>query len=192
VKATVQRIETQIREYAEQFLRSEYGEKALEKLAPIRISAIDAYDDGGVSEATETEVKLAAKRDVDAGKLTETTKLILRHELGHILDETERDFPEFDEAILHERIAWENAKPKTAAEKWYKNISIRTHLDPLKMQSMGFPRPETKLSPQQLEAGRLAEIARMKKDSLWVDEVLAKRFAMANLVEDPNYYNRIQ
>ena len=33
-------------------------------------------------EASETEIKLAAKRDVNAGKLTDTTKLILRHELG--------------------------------------------------------------------------------------------------------------
>lgn len=192
MKATIQQIEIEIKEYAEQFLRKEYGEKALEKLAPIHISLVDAYDEGGISEATDTEIKLAAKRDVDAGKLTETTKLILRHELGHILDETERDFPEFAEEIVHEKIAWENAKPKTAAENWYKNISIRTHIDPLKMQSMGFPRPETKLLSQQLEVGTLAEVERMKKDSVWVDEVLAKRFAMANLVENPNYYNPTQ
>ena len=43
-------------------------------------------------------------------------------------------------------------KPKTPAEKWYKNISIRTHVDPLKMQSLGFPRPETKVSPQTAQA----------------------------------------
>jgi len=178
-----------MREYAEEFLRKEYDEQALAKLSLIHISAIDAYDDGGISEATDKEVKLAAKRDIDAGKLTNTTKMILRHELGHVLDEGLPDFPEFKEEIKHEKIAWEKAKLKTTAEKWYKNISIRTHIDPLKMQALGFPRPETKLSPQQLQVGTLAEVTRMKKDSVWVDEVLAKRFAMANLVENPTYYN---
>jgi hypothetical protein len=192
VKATIQFIESAIREYAIQFLQNEYGQKALTKLALIGISAIDAYDDGGVSEATESEVKLAAKRDVDAGHLTETTKLILRHELGHLLDESTRDSSEFDEEILHEKIAWENAKPKTAAEKWYRNLSIRTHTDPLKMMAVGFPRPETKLSPQRLQQGTRLEIARMKRDSLWVDEVLAERYAMANLIENPDYYNKVQ
>jgi hypothetical protein len=190
MKAILQQIETEIREYARAFLKSEYGEQALQKFALINISAIDAYDDGGISEATETEIKLAVKRDIDAGKLTGTTKLIIRHEMGHIFDETLPDFPEFEEEIKHEKIAWENAKPKTAAENWYKNISIRTHIDPLKMRALGFPRPETKLSSQQLQEGILAEIARMKKDSVWVDEVMAKRFAMANLVEDPTYYKR--
>jgi len=32
----------------------------------------------------------------------------------------------------------------------------------------------------------------MKKDSVWVDEVLAERFALANLIENPNYYNTTQ
>jgi hypothetical protein len=192
VKATVQRIESQIREYAAEFLQSEYGEQALEKLALISITAIDSYDDGGVSEATESAVKLAAKRDIDAGHLTNTTKLILRHELGHILDESQRDSPDFDEEIVHEKIAWDNAKPKTAAEKWYRNLSIRTHLDPLKMMAIGFPRPETKVSPQKLQQGMKSEIARMHKNSAWVDETLAERYAMANLIENPNYYNPAQ
>jgi hypothetical protein len=192
VKATVQRIESQIRTYATEFLQAEYGAEALSKLAPIRLTAIDAYDDGGVSEATESEVKLAAKRDIDAGHLTDTTKLILRHELGHILDESQRDSEEFDEEMLHEKIAWDNAKPKTAAEKWYRNISIRTHLDPLKMMTIGFPRPETKVSAQKLQLGIRLEIARMQKDSAFVDEALAERYAMANLIENPNYYNQVQ
>jgi hypothetical protein len=189
VKTTIQQIENQIREYAEKFLRNEYGEPELAKLALIHISIIDSFEAGGVSEATDTEIKLAAKRDINAGKLTDTTKLILRHELGHILDDTLPDFPGFEETIEHEKIAWEKAKPRTATENWYKNISIRTHLDPLKMQTLGFPRPETKLSSQQLQAGQTAEVARMKKNSDWVDEVLAKRFAMANLVENSNYYD---
>jgi hypothetical protein len=192
VKATVQRIESQIREYATEFLQSEYGEQALEKLAQISITAVDAYDDGGVSEATESEVKLAAKRDIDAGHLTDTTKLILRHELGHILDESQRDFPEFGEEIVHEKIAWDNAKPKTAAEKWYRNLSIRTHLDPLKMMAVGFPRPETKVPLRQLRQGTRCEIARMQKNSAFVDKVLAERYAMANLIENQNYYNQAQ
>jgi hypothetical protein len=181
-------IEYQMKEYAEDFLRAEYGEEGLKKLALIHISVVDSYDSGGVSEATDTGVKLAAKRDFVAGKLTNTTKLVLRHELGHILDDQLPLFPEFDEEIEHEKIAWNNAKPKNAAERWYENLSIRTHLDPLKMAAMGFPRPETKLSPEQLQQGTLAEIERMKKDSSWVDEVLAKRYAMAHLIENPNYY----
>jgi hypothetical protein len=192
VKATVQCIESEIRQYAAAFLQSEYGEQALEKLALISITAIDSYDDGGVSEATESEVKLAAKRDIDAGKLTDTTKLILRHELGHILDKSDRDSEEFDEEIVHEKIAWDNAKPKTAAEKWYRNLSIRTHIDPLKMMAVGFPRPETKVSLQKLEQGTQSEITRMHKSSAWVDEALAERYAMANLIENPNYYNQTQ
>src|SRR5208337_5553471 len=103
------------------------------------IKAVDAYDNGGVSEATDKDIKIAARRDIDAGKLTNTTKLIIRHELGHILDENSPAFPEFEEEIEHEKIAWVNAKPKTPAEHWYKNVSIRTHIDPLKMQSIGFP-----------------------------------------------------
>ena len=188
VKAAIERIEEQMRQYAEDFLRNEYGAQALKKLETIRLSAVDAYDTGGVSEASETEVKLAAKRDVDAGKLTGTTKLILRHELGHILDDAPA-FLEFEEEINHEKIAWKKAKPRNAAEHWYKNISVRTHLDPLKMQSMGFPRPETKVLPKNLQQGVKSEVTRMKKDSVWVDEVLAERFALANLVENPNYYN---
>ncbi len=77
-------------------MRSEYGEQAIEKIAPIHICAVDAYDTGGVSEATETDVKVAAKRDVTAGKLTHTTKLVLRHELGHILENSPILF-EFEE-----------------------------------------------------------------------------------------------
>jgi hypothetical protein len=179
-----------MKEYAEDFLRAEYGEEGLKKLALIRISIVNSYDTGGISEATDTGVKLAAKRDVEAGKLTDTTKLVLRHELGHILDDRSPIFPEFDEEIAHEKIAWTKAKPKNASERWYENVSIRTHLDPLKMAALGFPRPETKLSPDQLQQGTIAEIERMKKDSLWVDEVLAKRYAMAHLIENPNYYSQ--
>lgn len=187
MKATIHGLEDQIRGYAAEFLRSEYGPKAAEKLSLINITALDVYDDGGVSEATESEVKIAAKRDINAGKLTQTTKLILRHELGHILDEV-LEYPDFEQKIQHEEIAWKKAKPKTAAEKWYRNVSMRTHKDPLKMMVLGFPRPETKLSKKQLERGTLSEIARMKRDSVWVDEVLAERYAMARLVENPNYY----
>lgn len=192
MKATVQRIESQIREYATKFLQVEYGAEATVKLAAVSITAVDAYDDGGVSEATESEVKLAAKRDIDAGYLTDTTKLILRHELGHILDESERNSDEFAEEIVHEKIAWDNAKPKTAAEKWYRNLSIRTHLDPLKMMAVGFPRPETKISPKQLQQATQLEIARMQRNSAYVDEVLAERYAMANLIENPSHYNPTQ
>jgi hypothetical protein len=192
MQTAIEQIETQIREYATDFIGRQYGEQSLTKLSMIRICAVDAYETGGISEATDEEVRLAAKRDIDAGKLTCTTKLILRHELGHILDETLPDFPEFEEAIKHEKIAWNKAKLKNAAEKWYENLSIRTHLDPLKMQAIGFPRPETKISPQKRNLGIIAEINRMKKDSLWVDEILAERYAMARLVENPNYYGSTQ
>ena len=74
------------------------------------------------------------------------------------------------------------------AEKWYRNISIRTHIDPLKMQSLGFPRPDTKVSPQQLKQGTNWEMERMKKNSVFVDRFLAERFALANLIEDPDCY----
>jgi hypothetical protein len=57
------------------------------------------------------------------------------------------------------------------------------------MQSMGFPRPETKLSEAQLSQGVMAEVERMKKDSAIVDSLLAKRYAMANLVENPDFYS---
>lgn len=67
---------------------------------------------------------------------------------------------------------------------------IRTHIDPLKMQSLGFPRTETKISPEQLERGIAFEVKRIKKDSTWVDPTLAKRYAMANLVMDPDFYSR--
>ena len=125
-------------------LENRIGDQALKKLAALDIVAVDAYDSGGISETTEKYIKIAVKRDINAGKLTGTTKLIVRHELGHVLDEGSPAFPDFDEEIEHEKIAWVNAKPKTPAENWYKNVSIRTHVDPLKMQSLGFPRPETK------------------------------------------------
>jgi hypothetical protein len=181
-------IQGQIQEYARNFLKTEYGDQAVKKLATIDILAVDTYDVGGVSEATEKYIKIAVKRDVTACKLTGTTKLIVRHELGHILDKNSPAFPEFEEEIEHERIAWVNAKPKTPVENWYKNVSIRTHIDPLKMQSIGFPRPETKVSPNRLEQGTKIEMRRMQKGSALVDRVLAERFAMANLIENPNYY----
>ena len=189
METTAKRIEEQIKEYAKYFLKTEYGDQALQRLEMFDIKAVDAYDTGGVSEATDKDIKIAARRDIDAGKLTNTTKLIIRHELGHILDENSPAFPEFEEQIEHEKIAWVNAKPKTPAEHWYKNVSVRTHIDPLKMQSIGFPRPETKVSPELLKQGINIELKRMKRDSLFTDKILAKRFAMANLVEDPNYYN---
>ncbi len=189
MQTIVNRIEEQIKEYAKYFLKTEYGDQALKRLEMFDIKAVDAYDNGGVSEATDKDIKIAARRDIDAGKLTNLTKLVIRHELGHILDENSPAFPEFEEEIEHEKIAWANAKPKTPAEHWYKNISIRTHIDPLKMQSIGFPDPEKKVSPELLEQGLNMELKRMKKDSLFTDKILAKRFAMANLVEDPNYYN---
>lgn len=189
MQSTIQQIEKQMKEYAEEFFRTEYGDEAVKVLDAIHIITVDAYNDGGVSEATEQHIKIAARRDIDAGKLTSTTKLIIRHELGHIFDATSVEFPEFEEEIKHEKIAWAKAKPKNAAENWYKNVSIRTHIDPLKMQSMGFPRPETKLSQDQLQRGTDLEIKRMKKYNPWVDEVLAKRYAMANLIENPNFYS---
>ena len=179
-----------MKEYAKYFFKTEYGYRALQRLKMFEIKAVDAYDTGGVSEATDRDIKIAARRDIDAGKLTNTTKLIIRHELGHILDENLPAFPEFEEQIEHEKIAWVNAKPKTPAEHWYKNVSIRTHIDPLKMQSIGFPRPERKVTPELLKHGLNMELKRMKKDCRFADKILATRFAMANLVEDPNYYNR--
>jgi predicted HD phosphohydrolase len=188
--STIQQIEKQMAQYAEEFVRNEYGPTAVKALDDIEIIAIDAYDEGGVSEATEEHIKIAAKRDVDAGILTSTTKLIIRHELGHILDDSSEYFFDFEEEIKREKTAWVKAKPRNAAENWYKNLSIRTHLDPLKMQSLGFPRPESKLSEDQLKKGIASEVERMKKYNPWVDEVLAKRYAMANLIENPNYYSQ--
>ncbi len=190
MQTTTKRIAEQMKEFAEYFLRTEYGEIGLKRIEFFNIEAVDAYDTGGVSEVTDKDVKIAAKRDIEAGNLTSTTKLIIRHELGHILDENSPAFPEFEEQIEHEKIAWVNAKPKTPAEHWYKNVSIRTHVDPLKMQSMGFPRPERKVSAAQLNRGICAEIKRMKKDSPFVDKIFAKRLAMANLTENPNHYNQ--
>jgi hypothetical protein len=188
-KATAKRIEEQIREYAKYFLKTEYGDQALKRLEMFDIKAVDAHDTGGVSEVTGKDIKIAVRRDMDAGKLTNTTKLVIRHELGHILDENSPAFPEFEEQIEHEEIAWVNAKPKTPAEHWYKNVSIRTHMDPLEMQSIGFPRPETKVSPELLKRGISMELKRMKRHSPLADEILAKRYVLANLIEDPNYYN---
>ena len=185
---TKESIEKQMKDYASFFLKSEYGDQALKKLEVFDIKAVDAYDTGGVSEVTGKVIKIAAKRDIVAGRLTNTTKLIIRHELGHILDENSPAFPEFEEQIEHERIAWLNAKPRNAVENWYKNISIRTHIDPLKMQTVGFPVPERKVSSKLLKHGKNMELKRMKKDSSLPDKNLAERFAMANLVEDLNYY----
>ncbi len=190
MQAILRRIQTQMKHYAEEFLRVEYGSEAVKVIGSIEIIAVDAYDAGGVSEATGDHIKIAAKRDVEAGKLTSTTKLILRHELGHIFDPQSEEFGGFHEEMQHERTAWKNAKPKNAAENWYKNLSIRTHIDPLKMQSKGFPRPETKLSSDQLQYGTAAEIARLKKFNPLVDKVLAMRYAMANLVENPTFYSQ--
>jgi hypothetical protein len=177
-----------MRHFAEDFLKAEYGDQALKKLAPYQFEAVYAYDFGGISEVTGNIIQIAAKHDIDIGKLTDTTKLTIRHELGHILDETSPDFPDFPEIIAHERIAWANAKPNTPAENWCKNLSIRTHLDPLKMQSLGYPCPERKVSPQQLQQAIAKEFERMSKDSPFVDVHLAERYALANLIEDPNYY----
>ena len=188
MQASVEQIERQIREYAEHFLETEYGVQAVKKLAEYTIKAVYAYDTN-ISEVTGNVIKIAAKRDMDIGKLTDVTKLTLRHELGHILDENLPDFPDFDELIEHERIAWANAKLKTPAEHWCKNLAMRTHLDPLKMQALGFPCPERKVSPEQLKWGINMELERMSKDSPFVDEHLAERYAMANLTENPNYYN---
>jgi hypothetical protein len=182
-------IEQQMKQYAKYFIETEYDSQAMRRLEMFEIRAVDAYDTGGISETTDKEIRIAAKRDINAGKLTNTTKLIIRHELGHLLDRNSPMFPEFDEQIKHEKIAWINAKPKTPAENWYKNVSIRTHIDPLKMQSIGFPRPERKVSPDLLKHGLNMELKRMKRNSRFVDKILAKRFAMANLVEDSSYYN---
>jgi hypothetical protein len=184
-----QQIEVQMRKYAEDFLRGEYGDQALKKLATYEFEAVYAYDSGGVSEVAGKVIRIAAKRDIDTGKLTETTKLTIRHELGHILDDESPDFPEFSELIAHERIAWANAKPKTPAEHWCKNLSIRTHIDPLKMQTLGFPCPERKISAEQLERGVNMELERMSKHCPFVDAHLAERYAMANLIENPDHYN---
>lgn len=185
---TLEEIDKQAKEYAEFFLKTEYGDKSLRKLELVDIIVVDAEDGGGVSETTEKYIKIAAKRDMDAGYLTDITKLIIRHELGHVLDEDLPDFPDFDEEIEHEKIAWAKAKLKTPAEHWYKNLSIRTHIDPLKMLSVGFPTPGKKISPALLRRGMAVELRRMKKDSVFPDKALAERFAMANLVENHNYY----
>jgi hypothetical protein len=172
LQITAQWLEAQIRTYAQKFLKTQYGPEAAKRFNHFELNALDAYDYGGVSEVTNT------------------TKLIVRHELGHIVDEDPFDFPDFEDQIEREKTAWANAKPKNAAEQWYKNLSVRTHVDPLKMAALGFPRPETKLAPELLEMGTAAEVERMKKDSPWVDVNLAKRFAMANLLENPNYYRK--
>ena len=189
MQTTAKSIEYDIKEYAEQFLKTEYGEQAAKKLTNFEIIAVDAYDDGGVSEITDEHIKIAARRDIEAGKLTETTKLIVRHELGHLLDQSSDAFPDYEEEIKHETAAWMNAKPRNAAEQWYKNLSIRTHIDPVKMQTMGFPRPEKKVSVKMLKQGTNMELKRMKKESPFADELLAVRFAMVNLIENPNYYS---
>ena len=175
-------------DYAAIFLKKEYGDQALRILDAIEIKALNSYDFGGVSEVTETDIKIAAKRDIDAGKLTNTTKLIIRHELGHILDDNPEGF-EFDEQIEREKQAWVNAKLKTPAEQWFKNISIRTHIDPLKIAAMGFPRPEMKIPHKLLNKGTESELKRMKKDSPSPDRNLAERFAMVNLIENSTYYS---
>ena len=184
----IESLERQMRRYARRFLKAQYGQQVLKKLQAIEVKAVNDYDSGGLSEATESGITIAAKRDVVAGKLTATTKLIVRHELGHMLDDDSPSFPEFEEEIIHERIAWRKAKPRNAAENWYKNLSIRTHIDPLKMQSLGFPRPEIKVSREKLQAGTGVEVVRMSQNSVFVDRQLAERFAMANLIENPNYY----
>jgi len=190
MQTTAKSIEYDIKEYAEQFLKAEYGEQAAKKLTDFEIKAVDAYDDGGVSEITDEHIQIAAKRDIEAGKLTNTTKLIVRHELGHLLDQRSEAFPDFNEEIEHEKTAWINAKPRNAAEQWYKNLSIRTHIDPLKMQSMGFPRPERRVPSEMLKHATDIELNRMKKESPFADAVLAERLAMANLIEDPHHYTK--
>ena len=182
------KVEQEMKEYAENFLKTEHDDQAPRLIENLEIQAINAFDDGGVSEITEKGIKIAAKRDIDAGKLTSTTKLILRHELGHLLDKDSPAFPNFEEEIAHEKMAWANAKPKNAAENWYKNLSIRTHVDPLKMQLMGFPRPERRISASRLKRAARVESERMKRSSVFVDEILAERFAMARLIEDSEYY----
>jgi hypothetical protein len=182
-------IEDEIRAYALDFLGREYGEGAQKKLQAYSIITVDSYDCGGVSEATEDQIIIAIKRDLVAGKLTETTKLVVRHELGHILDETAPLCPTFEEEVAHEKIAWKNAKPKTAAERWYMCVSLRTHIDPLKMQAVGFPQPQTKIAPQKLIHAAETEAHRMGQESVFVDETWAERLAMAHLLENPDYYS---
>ena len=111
----------------------------------------------------------------------------MRHELGHVLDENSPAFPEFEEEIEHERIAWVNAKPKTPAENWYKNVSIRTHIDPLKMQSLGFPRPETKVSEKQLKQATngLGNKTNEKEQRICGQNFGWKGSPLANLIENP-------
>lgn len=188
MQASAEQIVRQIREYAEHFLQTEYCEQAATKLAEYTIEAVYAYDTS-ISEVTGNVIKIAAKRDMDRGKLTEVTKLTIRHELGHILDEGLPDFPNFEELIEHERVAWANAKLKTPAEHWCKNLAMRTHLDPLKMQVLGFPCPQRKVSPKKLQHATNKELERMSKNSPLVDEHLAERYAMANLIENPSYYD---
>ncbi len=185
---TAEEIGNQIRIYAQNFLATEYGTTALKRLKTLNVIALDAYDNGGTSQATDNQIQIAARRDIKAGKLTATTKLVVRHELGHLLDATAPDYPDFNERFTHEKIAWANAKPKTAAENWYKSVSLLTHLDPLRMQALGFPRPETKISSAQLMRGVAVERGRMERDCVFVDEGFAERLAMAHLVDDPNYY----
>ncbi len=184
---TRQQIEHQMMLYAKDFLKSEYSDTSK---FDFEITALDAYDDGGTSEACGNHIIIAARRDLNAHKLTATTKLIIRHELGHLLDQPSDNYAEFEQEIGREKTAWKNAKPKTAGENWYKNLSIRTHMDPLKMQTKGFPRPERKISQHKLRKGIYAEVKRMAKDSVFVDKIFAKRLAMANLIENPNYYNQ--
>lgn len=68
-------------------------------------------------------------------------------------------------------------------------MSYPNAYQPLKDAVAGFPRTETKISPEQLECGIAFEVKRIKKDSAWVDRVLAKRYAMANLVMDADFYS---
>ncbi|MGD6935117.1 MAG: hypothetical protein ACQCN5_13025 [Candidatus Bathyarchaeia archaeon] len=189
MQSVTKKIEAQMNEYAKNFLKAEYGAEAQKKFESYIIKAVNSYDNGGVSEVTGNEVIIAAKRDIDQGRLTSETKLTIRHELGHILDENSPDCPEFDEIIAHEKIAWDNAKLKTPAEHWYKNLAVRTHMDPLKMQVLGYPNPETKVPKKLLQKGKESEMKRMSKNSVFVDEVLAERFAMANLTENSSYYS---
>lgn len=189
MQTTAKSIEYDIKEYAEHFLKKEYGTQAAKKLSAFEIKAVDAYDDGGISEITEEHIQIAARRDIKAGKLTNTTKLIVRHELGHFLDQSSERFPDFNQEIEQEKKAWNNAKPRNAAENWYRNLSIRTHIDPLKMQSMGFPRPERKVSSKILKQAVNVELKRMKKESPFADVILAERFAMAKLIANPHNYS---
>jgi hypothetical protein len=99
LQTTEETIEEQMQEYAKHFLKTEYGDQALKRLEMFDIKAVDAYDTGGVSEVTDKEIKIAARRDIEAGKLTNSTKLVIRHELGHVLDENSPEFPEFEEEI---------------------------------------------------------------------------------------------